>query len=148
MRWNYRGEIRNGRDVSDFCAASFLRAAVECHFAVNCDGDVAAARKKLHYAFPGAGESSPAGLGFGVLLQAAQVLPVELEIYLKQTALRGAAHGIFVAGDFDGAGLFDQGLPPDGNQRFFQRHGDSDSSSMRGPLKQKGTCGRVKSMPE
>jgi len=57
------------------------------------------------------------------LFELAQRLSFECEIHLAESAPSRVPHGIFLPCQFDYFCIFCERLPPNGEERFFERHG-------------------------
>jgi len=83
-------------------------------FGVADGGDVAAGDEELHDLGAFASEGSPAGGGRWILLEAADALAGEIEIYLGELALGRGLDGIGIIADDYALSAFDEDLTPDG----------------------------------
>lgn len=93
-----------------------------CHIAIEDDGDIASGGKELHHFRAGARQLGPAGRGVGVLFKPAQGPTTITEIDLAEPFFRGADHGEAPFAQLDCVGALDEGLTPDGEQSFLERH--------------------------
>ena len=91
-----------------------------CNFSVADGGDVTAGDEELHDFGAFADERSPARGGCGILLEAADALASEVEIYLGELALGGGPDGIGIIAKDHARFAFDEHLTPNGQQRFVQ----------------------------
>ena len=67
-----------------------------------------------------AGQLGPAGIGRGILLEAADALPSEIEIDLRELAFGGVLDWVGIIAERDALFAFEQGLPPDGEEPFVR----------------------------
>src|SRR5215467_14753297 len=93
----------------------FSLASIEGDFAIYDDAHVAPGIQKLHHLAPLASQLRPAGFGVGILLQAAQRLPVEFKVNLAQTLLWRRAHAELRSAQLDYRFVFQQGFTPHGD---------------------------------
>lgn len=114
--------VQNGRNVNVLTPGAPRPAlpAVGEDFPIVDYCNVAAALQELHHFFAFACDLRPAGLGFGVLLEAAEWLALEFEIDLGEFAFCGAADGVRIVADFYGLRRFEEGLLPDGDDAGFE----------------------------
>lgn len=57
--------------------------------------------QELHHLFAGTSHLGPTGIGVGILLEAANVFAVGLEVDLRETIFCGAADGVLLGAELD-----------------------------------------------
>ena len=92
--------------------ASSLCSDVASHLSIHYVRHVAALAQKLHHFLGGASHLCPPGFGFWVLLKPTNLVSVEYEVHLPQSALGSHANGIALFPKLDEVSVFDESLPP------------------------------------
>lgn len=107
---------RNPRSRAENRAASSSNTTIDLFFSIDHDSDVPPLAEELHHLIARPRHLRPPRSCVRVLLQPANLVLLEDEIHLSQSALRRASDSVAFAVQFDSRAVLDEGLTPDGNK--------------------------------